>query len=210
MTKAWYDRRKKRDPDFLPELAKRSREAYARNKQNPEWVAKEAEKRRKKRLDPEWAANRRETKRRYDEGIQKDEEKRKKRNKAMNEWRENNIERALDNERRGHKTKRLKKPIKYILKNIKTRATKNNIAFNLDEEDIIIPNICPVLGIPIAPFQNGIKDSSASIDRLDPKLGYTKGNIRVISLRANRLKSNCTDAEELRKVANYIENNIPQ
>ena len=45
----------------------------------------------------------------------------------------------------------------------------------------------------------------ASFDRINPAKGYTKGNVRIISLRANRLKFDCVDPEELRRVANYIE-----
>jgi len=35
----------------------------------------------------------------------------------------------------------------------------------------------------------------ASVDRIVPELGYARGNIRVISLRANMLRSNATFEE---------------
>lgn len=50
---------------------------------------------------------------------------------------------------------------------------------------------------------SGYFDDSPSIDRIIPELGYTKGNIRVISNRANLLKSNAT-IEELQKVINDL------
>lgn len=59
-----------------------------------------------------------------------------------------------------------------------------------------IPCACPVLGIPLGTGEYG---SHPSIDRLIPHLGYVAGNIRVISLRANMLRSNAT-VEELRLV----------
>ena len=37
--------------------------------------------------------------------------------------------------------------------------------------------------------------SSPSLDRIIPSLGYVKGNIRVISFRANTLKNNATLSE---------------
>lgn len=40
---------------------------------------------------------------------------------------------------------------------------------------------------------------SPSLDRLDSSKGYVKGNVRVISKRANQLKNNAT-VEEMRMV----------
>ena len=47
-------------------------------------------------------------------------------------------------------------------------------------------------------------DLSPSIDRINPRKGYTKDNIIVVSMRANRIK---TDARftEIRKVADFYE-----
>ena len=47
-------------------------------------------------------------------------------------------------------------------------------------------------------------DDSPSIDRLIPELGYIKGNVNVISLRANIIKNNATK-DELIKIANWME-----
>ena len=47
-------------------------------------------------------------------------------------------------------------------------------------------------------------DNSPSIDRLIPELGYIKGNVNVISLRANIIKNNATK-DELIKIANWME-----
>lgn len=81
-----------------------------------------------------------------------------------------------------------------------------SMEFSLNIEDIIIPKLCPVLGIPISISNKRNDPNSPSIDRLDSKEGYTKENTRVISWRANKLKS---DAEiwELQAIVNYIEKN---
>ena len=79
----------------------------------------------------------------------------------------------------------------------KFRAKTNNLNFDLEISDVIIPNKCPVLGIEISTSKE--KNSSPSIDKIIPSLGYTKGNIRVISWRANWIKNNM-NAEEIEKL----------
>ncbi len=93
------------------------------------------------------------------------------------------------------KINRNRHPEKWIWKRAKTRAKQKNISFNLEISDIIIPKFCPVLGIELKPGENMKVDSSPSLDRIIPELGYVKGNIAVISLKANQLKSNGTIAE---------------
>lgn len=46
------------------------------------------------------------------------------------------------------------------------------------------------------------EDGSPSLDRLDCRKGYVRGNVEVISWKANRIKSNAT-VMELMKVATY-------
>jgi hypothetical protein len=57
--------------------------------------------------------------------------------------------------------------------------------------------VCPVLGIAINANhgRQGYFPDSPSLDRIVPSRGYTKGNVRVISQRANQLKSDATLAE---------------
>lgn len=76
----------------------------------------------------------------------------------------------------------------------KQRTQKNGREFSISIEDIVIPNVCPVLGI--------IMDRP-SLDRKDSKRGYSKDNIEVISTRANMLKNNAT-IEELEAVVRYL------
>lgn len=82
------------------------------------------------------------------------------------------------------------------------RSIALSLPFDIAPDDIVVPAECPVLGIPLV--QGGDRNSAPSLDRVIPSLGYTKGNIRVISFRANRLKSDAT-LDELRRVLAYVE-----
>lgn len=71
-------------------------------------------------------------------------------------------------------------------------------------QDLIIPEICPVLDIPIIiSFGNGRTDNGPSVDRIDNNKGYIKDNIIVISWRANNIKSYAS-IEELEKNFKFL------
>jgi hypothetical protein len=76
----------------------------------------------------------------------------------------------------------------------------------LDVDDVTIPAFCPVLGLPLFRNQGGKAQgpNSPTIDRIIPALGYVRGNVRVISSRANSIKSDSTP-EELLRVAAYMQ-----
>lgn len=84
-----------------------------------------------------------------------------------------------------------------ILARVKHRAKKRGIPFNLEPTDITIPALCPVLGLPLKRNigGKGYHPCSPSIDRVVPAAGYIKGNVRVISARANLLKNDASIAE---------------
>ena len=85
---------------------------------------------------------------------------------------------------------------------LKKRAKLKGFDFDITLDDIPpIPEICPVLGIPIISNdgKSAPTDNSPSVDRIDSTKGYIKGNIRIISNRANRIKSDAT-VDELRKI----------
>jgi hypothetical protein len=121
----------------------------------------------------------------------------------------NNKYRVENREKRQAATKKWadSKPGYWLFKNAQYRAKRDGLPFNITFEDIKIPEVCPVLGIPIffsKDKRKGFQPNSPSIDKIIPALGYVKGNICVISNRANTIKRDAT-AEELRKVADYIE-----
>lgn len=100
--------------------------------------------------------------------------------------------------------------IKYkMFSRAKSRAKQRNIEFNLNIEDIIIPEYCPVLNIKLVEHKGkpgGIKNSPA-LDRINNSLGYIKGNVVVISHLANMMKSSANN-EELLKFAEWVNNTL--
>jgi hypothetical protein len=95
------------------------------------------------------------------------------------------------------KNKRMLHVEQYLLENCRSRSKRKGREreFNLTLEDIIIPEKCPVLGIPLHYDGNYNNDSCPSIDRIDSSKGYIKGNVVIVSWRANRLKNNGTPNE---------------
>ena len=89
---------------------------------------------------------------------------------------------------------------KAMLASAKNRAKKKELEFNLTVEDIVIPEFCPILDVRLSLYEKKRTYLSPSLDRIDNTKGYIKGNIAVISWRANRIKSDA-DSKELRKVA---------
>jgi hypothetical protein len=84
----------------------------------------------------------------------------------------------------------------------RARAHERGLPFTLRWQDIVVPSHCPVLGIPL---DSRNRDHAPSLDEHTQGAGYTPENARVISLRANRIKSDAT-ADELRRVADYASN----
>lgn len=92
-------------------------------------------------------------------------------------------------------------PDKILYYNAKSRAKKRGSEFSIEPSDIVIPDICPVLGISLLRATNNNQpcDNSPSLDRIDNTEGYIKGNVWVISWRANKIKRHAT-VDELEKV----------
>ena len=85
----------------------------------------------------------------------------------------------------------------------KNRAKRRKLEFNIEESDIVIPNVCPLLEIPIKYGDRTNYENSPSLDRIDNSKGYIKGNIWVISQKANAMKNSAT-LEELRTFSTNI------
>ena len=111
-----------------------------------------------------------------------------------------------------NKKERVKTTDKYRLENwrmkmlwqAKSSAALKNIHFNLEECDIIIPTHCKYLNVPLTQLLGkGVVWSNTSLDRIDSNLGYVKGNVEVISRKANSMKNMAT-VEELRIFAKNI------
>ena len=104
------------------------------------------------------------------------------------------------------KQKFIENPQHYLWYVARTRARKYNTEFNIEESDIIIPVYCPILNCKLEKGE-GYLFNAMSLDRVDNTKGYIKGNVRVISRKANLLKSSLT-LDILENIIKYIKNEI--
>ncbi len=91
-----------------------------------------------------------------------------------------------------------------IWNTVKSRANEQGISFKLKSSDIRIPSVCPLLGIPLCLTNKITKFNSPSVDRINPKKGYTSKNVWIISQKANQIK-NCASLEELKRLVRNLE-----
>lgn len=119
--------------------------------------------------------------------------------KQNSEWYQKNREyiRAKQNNLKFTNTK------SWLLWKTKASAKKRGIEFDLVEDDLSIPEVCPILKVP---FDFGA-ESTMTVDRIDNSKGYVRGNIQVISMKANTMKSNATQ-KELISFAKWIGDSI--
>jgi hypothetical protein len=103
-----------------------------------------------------------------------------------------------------HTLSRQRRFIEYMWRAAKSRARKKGLDFNIDISDIVIPEICPILEVPFILGTKGNYSYTPSLDRIDNSKGYIKGNIMVISQKANSMKNNATWDEIHRFVKNII------
>lgn len=89
-----------------------------------------------------------------------------------------------------------------IFNRTKARAKRKGIYFNIAIEDIVLPEKCPVFD---KPFIYGDHLWTYSIDRIEPEKGYIKGNIAIISNKANMMKSTASK-EEILKLYLWLDN----
>lgn len=96
-------------------------------------------------------------------------------------------------------------PIVVLVRGARTRSRHENVPFDLSPEDLVMPQVCPVLGIPLTHLGGKLSDDKPSLDRVVPSLGYVRGNVVIISWRANRLKSDAS-LDDLLLLTEYIRN----
>lgn len=93
-------------------------------------------------------------------------------------------------------------PNKDLLRRAKGRAKKKGIEFNIELSDINIPELCPVFGYKLVLHDGTLGHDSMSLDRIENTKGYIKGNIIVVSHRANTLKNDAT-LDELKRIVEF-------
>jgi hypothetical protein len=104
----------------------------------------------------------------------------------------------------------IKTKVKQMLRDAGRRASKKTLNFdiNFDYVRSLVVSHCPILGIPLdwtcgRDVGNTTLTRSPSLDRIDPTKGYVRGNVWIISHRANAIKSNATH-EELKLVTRAV------
>ena len=93
---------------------------------------------------------------------------------------------------------------KALVRAAKARAKKKGIPFDITIEDFTLPEKCPLLEIPLTVGYGSSQENSYSLDKIIPELGYVKGNVWVISNKANAIKNNAS-LEELQLLVNNLE-----
>jgi predicted nucleic acid-binding Zn-ribbon protein len=87
-----------------------------------------------------------------------------------------------------------------MLSRAKNRAKLSGREFTITVEDIVIPEVCPIMDIPLQRHENspGGRPNLPSLDRIDNSKGYTPDNIQVICHLANQMKAAATPREILK------------
>jgi hypothetical protein len=98
---------------------------------------------------------------------------------------------------------RFKYPARQLFKSARRRAKDQGLPFTITEDDIVIPEYCPVLGYKLKMSTGGTAPNSPSLDKIVPARGYVPGNIQVISQRANLMKYDAS-IEDLRAFAEWV------
>lgn len=123
-----------------------------------------------------------------------------------------NRERVLESRRRfeernrGRATTRYRKmmetsPWSNLYSGAKSRSKHRGIAFDITRDDIreMYTGRCSVTGVEFVPnIHGGVHPLSPSLDRIDPTMGYSKENCRLVINAFNALKGTMDDPETLR------------
>jgi hypothetical protein len=86
----------------------------------------------------------------------------------------------------------------------RARAKREGLEFDLILSDVAIPDRCPVFGFPLVIGQGRPSKASPSLHRIDNSKGYTRGNVVVVSYKANTMKNDAT-LEQLRQLVAFYE-----
>lgn len=108
-------------------------------------------------------------------------------------WRQENPERSKEIDNLSYTKTKQHNQVSRMLSAAKARAKLGGLEFNITHEDIVIPEYCPIL--TDIKLERHSHRTRPELDRRDNSLGYVKGNVLVISGRANRLKSDASVAE---------------
>lgn len=129
------------------------------------------------------------------------------------DWRRNNPDKVREYQRKSRERRRLNNwleaetyPEEFLLRRAEESAKARGLTFNLTIDDIHLPESCPLLDILMFfDSENPRHDGTPSIDRIDNSKGYVKGNVWIISRKANVMKNDAS-LEELATFAENVQN----
>lgn len=175
--------------------AKRYREAN-RDKVRADsraWYRKN--KQRHREYGKQWAAEHRD----YYHGYYKKNKDRMNANNAV--YRKKNRQHLLDVD--------AKNRFRHLIKNSRTRSLRKGLNFDLDQhvdelKARVEKGVCEVTGVALdmlpSKGNNQRRPRIPSLDRINPKLGYTYGNVRIVAWMVNCALGNWTETQEAEDV----------
>ena len=140
------------------------------------------------------------------------EEQRERKRQRERDYYRRNAEKKKEMNRRWHQANpdkqreyslrhRKNKPTaKRLYDDAKIRASLRGLEFTIEAEDVEVPDVCPIFNVTMVENTN----TAPSLDRIDSSKGYVKGNIAVISRRANVIKNDGTASEHM-AIAAYMQ-----
>lgn len=99
---------------------------------------------------------------------------------------ENRRERNRRNARAVYRQTLQINPRKAMLQNAQRAARRFSVPIDITTDDIVIPARCPAFDIPLERSVGVAGEASPSLVRIEPALGYVKGNVIVVSAKAAR------------------------
>lgn len=91
---------------------------------------------------------------------------------------------------------------------IRSKCKKFNIEFDIDREDIKLPDMCPIFHTPFDLTRKD-RNNAPSVDRIDNSKGYIKGNVIVVSNKANAMKREAT-LQDMKRLVEFYENLVEE
>lgn len=127
-------------------------------------------------------------------------------NFLVKRWHERNPERSKEISARKRKKHYVPKvrdrrenitehPSYRMLNAARQRAREQGFPFSITLDDIVVPEVCPYIGLPLIRGFGCQTRQSPSLDKIIPQLGYVPGNVQVVSMLANSMKRDATPEE---------------
>lgn len=113
------------------------------------------------------------------------------------------LRRDPEQQRQWYKEQKKINPARIMLPRLRQKQTKKfpYEPCDLTPEDLIIPTHCPVFGYRLR-WESFWR--RPTVDRIDHSKGYVRGNILIVSQRANQLRSNAS-LSELRALVRFYQ-----